>query len=399
MSHSAHNLALSEKSNYEAWSVAVPQVAFNSPMVSNAMVAYSALVLSKNKLDRQANLERLAVASFNSCVRLLGLSLSNQRPAAFEEIYVSSCLIAAYAFIDADTAPLFSPNQESPDLIGIMRGIYNASLYGASKASSPLAPIFLESGFRFPTAEELTSLDVNVKEMGYFKLLLNQLDSMAAGSEDITILCDPHGAATCFSSPTNPETGGGSRETSTSHNKYDRKRSHSESTTSPSCFSETTCCSERCSPPCKDSTVSPTHTQAGSPSAAHHSDPLFRLLPGEFETYQAMVYSLIFFAREAMISKRPSVLTSSLSTSSDEYVRLLRECRPMAIVIAAFMLSQLQFLSSFPDYRDSIVPRFRMLEANLAPEWRPALYWPRKTLQEGVLHDSLSALMESLSLG
>lgn len=400
VNHSAHNLSLSDKTLYNLWSVTVPQVAYNSPMVSNAMVAYSALVLSKNKPGRQANLERLAVASFNNCVRMLGMSLSKQRPAVFEEIYVSSCLIAAYTLIDPDTAPLFSPNQESPDLLGIMRGIYHASLYGASQASSPLAPLFLESGFRFPTAEELANLDVNGKQMGYFKLLLDQLDSMAAGNEDISILCDPIGTATCFSSPTNPDSSESSGEPFNPHNRYDRKQSHSEFTTSPSCSSETTCCSEHCSPP-KDSTASPTHTQTTSPSAApsHQPDPLFTLLPGEFETYQTMVYSIIFFANEAMIAKRPSVLVSSLSTSSDEYVRLLRSCRPMAVVIAAFLLSQLEFLSSFPDYKDSIVPRFRMLEANLAPEWRPALYWPKKTLEEGVFHESLLAMMESMSLG
>ena len=103
-------------------------------------------------------------------------------------------------------------------------------------------------------------------------------------------------------------------------------------------------------------------------------------------------------AKKAVFHQQPNILVTALNVSPDDYVRYLKLGRPMALIIAAYTLGQYQFMSAYPVYSNSFIPRLHQLESALAPEWHPALYWPKTILEEGTYHDGLLTLMKDLKI-
>lgn len=396
-SHVSTNLALTEQSIFNAWSYTVPQMAYNSPMVAHAVVAYAALTMSRNLPARDPSLEFLASTNFNATIRLLGPLLPNINSSNYENIHITSCLVGAYAFIDPDVAPLASADPQLPDLFGILRGVFNISAFAYAELAqnSPIAVTFLHKAINIPTLNDLKKINVNDKNIGYFKLLLDQLDSMAAGSKDISILCEPviipaPEMSAYKSRPSDIPFQEPQQQTSPQAELHSQDLSNLQAKFTP-----------RLSTP--EGSSLPTVTSSSNPAQEYQpnspqDDDMFTLTPGELEIYRVVVYSLMFIAQESVRINRPSLLTGALNAPPDDYLRLLRLGRPMAIILAAFMLGQYEFMMAFPDYKDSFLPRMKILEASLPAEWRPAMYWPKRILEEGVYQSGLLQLMEDLHL-
>lgn len=385
--HVSANLALTEQKIFHAWNHHVPQMAYHSPMVAHAVVAYSALTKSKNMPARDPSLEFLASTNFNAAIRLLSPALPKMNAGNYENIHITSCLVAAYAFIDPDVAPLASNSPNSPDLFGILRGAFNISAFAYAELAknSPIAVTFLQPAVKIPTLEDLKTFDTTGKNIGYFKLLLDQLFSMDAGSTDISILCEPINV-------TRPAENMPAESTFKQGQRQPSPQTESEKTGLSDLQS-------KFSPRNPDTDDNEDDLEYLHKVNSRGEDPyLYSFLPGEFEAYRVVIYSLMFMAQEAVRLQRPSLLTGSLNAPPDDYLQFLRHGRPMAIVIAAFMLGQYKFMMEFPDFRDSFVPRLRMLEASLHPDWRPALYWPKRILEEGIVEHGLLQLMKDLHL-
>jgi hypothetical protein len=194
-------LAVGDPSHQKLWDTYVPQLAYNSAMVSNALVAYDSLYLSRKKLKRDQNLEKMASEHFFTSIQDLMKAMNNISSINLFELYVTSYLVAAFAIATPDQVPLVSVDQTKPELFRIIRGVFNPyfkSLFAQDHTNSFWLP-----KLEIPTS--LESLDPKVlsdPNFSLFKLLWDQLDSMEAGSTSIEILSNPN--YTTQSSPVDP---------------------------------------------------------------------------------------------------------------------------------------------------------------------------------------------------
>lgn len=377
VTHVSAALSLGEPKLYHIYSFLVPQIAFNCPMISHALIAYSALTMNKNRPERDPNLDLLAGSNFNAAALMLNNAIPNLTSARHEEIHITSCFIAAYAFIEPSVAPLISYSPNMPDLFGIMRGVYNLSNYThAAFSNSILEPLFQQEAVSIPTLGDLAKLDTSQPNMKYYRLLLDQLNLFSQGSQDISFLCDPDiylaPEQTCV--PKSPKQKANSTITA--------------STKSPSSLTDLQYLVDttKSNPDSKhgddermvssDPVIhSSDQKDLNHPSTLHTSNNSFSFLPGELQVYRVVVYSVMFLAQMALIHNRPTYLVATLNAPPDDYLKLLRQRRPMAQVIAAFILGQFAFMSAYPDYKDSFLPRLEDINVRISPEWRPALYW------------------------
>lgn len=401
----SRTISLNEPQLYVVWNGFVPQMAYSTPMVSHALIAYTALNMYKNLPNPEPNLEKLAFSRFHIAIRLLSKALNNLHWDNYEAVHITSCLIAAFAFNEPEIAPLVSRSPSLPDLFSIMRGCFNISRQGFTDVrKSPIDDLLNDQIDAFPTFDDLKSFDPTDENVSYYKLLLDQLESMKNGSKDISILCGPNykGKKSTHSRSKGTNFGLSSRSSKISPDTCNEWTSVNETFVRNSEHSTP----EKFSP--NEDKKSPSSPEAQSikeekdryesPNTDDDTSNLFTLLPGELEVYLVVIYSLMFMAKKAVFHQQPNILVTALNVSPDDYVRYLKLGRPMALIIAAYTLGQYQFMSAYPVYSNSFIPRLHQLESALAPEWHPALYWPKTILEEGTYHDGLLTLMKDLKI-
>ena len=195
-------LAVGDPNHQKLWDSYIPQIAYNSPMVSNALVAYSSLHLSRKKHIKDPNLEAMASEHFFTSIQDLMKAMSDISSINLFELYVTSYLVAAFAIATPDQVVLVSVDQTKPELFRIIRGVFNPyfkSLFDQDHTASFWLP-------KLEIPKSLDSLDPKVlsdPNFSLYKLLWDQLDSMEAGSTSIEILSNPNYNMPSF--PANPE--------------------------------------------------------------------------------------------------------------------------------------------------------------------------------------------------
>lgn len=416
-------LSLGDTKNQSLWGTYVPQLAYNSGMLSNALVAFDALAM--NRMKRDPNLAALASEKFYQSVTELTQAIQYVSSMNFMEIYVTSYIIACFAITEPSVAPIISKDSSQPEMFRIAKGMFHPDLKLLNEKYQPPSHFLLPHKLSKPP--DLDSLDLEVlhsTEVSYFKILWDQLDSMAAGSTSISLLCEPHddlppdwdiatldfdvprkcedltsyeavfgasgtAAAVAAAAATNyqlfeiddssaAETSPGTSDFSSSPEDY-LSKSHEDFFTpetylnhSPDFFAD----------------VSPVRPR----------DDLFKLLPGELETYRRCVLYMMHIAYDSVKSNRSNILMFSFNTISDEFNEFLRAGRPMALVITAYIMSIFQFKDQYMGDGGTYLHRMQELEQLTPLPWRPAFYWPKQILEEHRLHDSLAKLMEDLNL-
>lgn len=284
-----------------------------------------------------SNLHRLALNGFNTAIRLLGKELAS-KSGSYNEIHVTSCLIAAFALIEPGIAPMVSTDPARPDLYGIMRGCFNVPSLMMNDSSKTidetLRGIVTRPESLFPTETDVNGIDLESEELVYFTRLLAVLNDRC---RNINLLFGPE--------DTSPV-----------------------STPSPSTYS----------------------------SSLDNEDPY--LTEDEIPVYRTFLYTLMHLALRSVEYRRPTAMIQAFNCVPDEFVRLLRANRPFAVVLAAHQLAQYEFVSRHPMYQGALCPRLDVLEASLPPEWRPALYWPRRILKERVYERGLGILLTKMGI-
>lgn len=181
-------LSLGESINKSLWGTYVPQLAYNSGMLSNALVAFDALLMNRPKND--PNLAALASEKFLQAVREMTQAIQYVSSMNFMEIYVTSYVVACFAITEPNVAPIISQDNSQPEMFRIARGMFNPDLKVLNEKYQPPSHFLLPHQLSKPP--DLKDLDMEVlnsTEVSFFKLLWDQLDSMEAGSKSISILC------------------------------------------------------------------------------------------------------------------------------------------------------------------------------------------------------------------
>lgn len=184
-------LAVGDPINIKLWDTYIPQLAFGSSMVSNALVAYDALYLARAKQVPDRNLEAIASEHFFAGTQELMKATNNIDSVNLFELYAASYLVAAFAIAIPDQVPIISPDQSKPELFRIIRGVFNP-YYKVLVNRYCTSPFFLPAAIDIPqTLDELDPTILTHPKVELFKLLWDQVDSMEAGSTSIEILSNP----------------------------------------------------------------------------------------------------------------------------------------------------------------------------------------------------------------
>lgn len=434
-------LSLGETVNKNLWGTYVPQLAYNSGMLSNALVAFDALAMNRSKKD--PNLAAVASEKFFQAVREMTQAIQYVSSMNFMEIYVTSYIVACFAITEPSVAPIVSKDNSQPEMFRIARGMFNPDLKVLNEKYKPPSHFLLPHQLSKPP--DLNNLDLNVlnsTEVSFFKLLWDQLDSMEAGNTSISILCGPpaetaetqwemldygldistlskngvyeeiqrsyepvFGASSSnyqlfdlddSSSPGVSDLGSSPEEflsfspegiqTSPGHNYLSPSTSASPVLTSlhPSAISTTS--------------PAPNSINNNNTNTLNSKDTLFTFLPGELETYRRTVLYMMHITYDSVKSNRSTILMFSFNTISDEFTSFLHASRPMALVITAYIMSVFQFKDRYMGDQGTYRHRMQELEGMTPEAWRPAFYWPKQILEQHRLHGSLAKLMKDLNL-
>lgn len=416
-------LSLGDTKNQCLWGTYVPQLAYNSGMLSNALVAFDALAM--NRMKRDPNLAALASEKFYQSVAELTQAIQYVSSMNFMEIYVTSYIIACFAITEPSVAPIISKDRSQPEMFRIAKGMFHPDLKLLNEKYQP--PSFFLLPHKLSKPPDLDTLDrevLNSTEVSYFKILWDQLDSMAAGSTSISLLCEPQDelppdwdiAELDFDAPrkcedlTSYESVFGPSGTAAAV--------AAAAATNYQLFEIDDSSAAETSPGTSDFSSSPEDYLSKSPedfltpeTYLNHSpdffadvsplmpqDDLFRLLPGELETYRRCVLYMMHIAYDSVKSNRSNILIFAFNTISDEFNEFLRAERPMALVITAYIMSIFQFKDQYMGDDGTYLHRMQELEQLTPLSWRPAFYWPKQILEEHRLHGSLAKLMEDLNL-
>lgn len=184
-------LAVGDPINIKLWDTYIPQLAYGSSMVSNALVAYDALYLARAKPVPDRNLEAIASEHFFAGTQELMKATNNIESVNLFELYAASYLVAAFAIAIPDQVPVVSPDQSKPELFRIIRGVFNP-YYKILVNRYCTAPFFLPAAIDIPkTLDEVDPTILTHPKVELFKLLWDQVDSMEAGSTSIELLSNP----------------------------------------------------------------------------------------------------------------------------------------------------------------------------------------------------------------
>lgn len=415
-------LALGDVRNKTIWDTLVPQIAYNSAMVSKTLVAFDALVM--NKCNNKPNLENMALEHFSTGVHELSQAVRHLSANNSAEIYIASFLVGAFAIFAPEFAPIISHDGSQPEMFSIVRGIFNPevrALFGHFQQSKDLV---------IPNINKVGSLDapdpeiLHSPKVAYFKLLYDQLESMEKGSTSISILTEPRHNFIDVLEPLHtlsnlndwqdslPQKQVPATDILMSYydwgrqlldeNFYDK---HSDSIgiidfnetmdngntnvqqLSPDGISLTSSPEDFSSPPCS----------LGVPEI--ESDPtMFTLLPGELQVYRSCVLQLMYIVHSSTQVGNVSVLLWTFEAISPEFMLFLRQSRPMALVIAAYVMSIFWFKDLFQGHEGTYKVRMQELESMAPESWKPAFYWPKEILERHRLHESLEVMMANFNL-
>jgi hypothetical protein len=363
-----------------------------------AAVKGNMLTVPESTLVGQENLRNLAFNGFNTLVRLLSKALSTSAPQKrFEEIHVSSLLVASFAMAEPSVAQLVSADPYSPDLFGIMRGCFNIpstvlKVGDGLADKSEIKYIITKPNEIFPSREDVEEIDIEKEWFSFYRMLLRQLERLENGEKDISLLC---GLPSCGSPNVNRD-GPDVKET---YQEWTNTQM-SAATISPS----SSLPSPRSSPDAQSPSSPLTPPGSTMPiimSANYATEPdidSFILLQHEPAIYRTVIYTFIHLAHLGLLNKRPTLMVQAFNSLPDEFITQLRLNRPFAIVISAFMLAQLEFISRHPMFMDALVPRLDALETMLPFEWRPALYWPKSILKCRVYEPGLGKMLSMMGI-
>lgn len=404
----------------DTWKQVVPRVALTSPMVLYGIISYSAL--SKYKMVRymmqkkqaalggnvlmvpestlidQENLRNLAFNGFNTLVRLLSKALSSSAPQKrFEEIHISSLLVASFAMAEPSVARLVSADPYSPDLFGLMRGCFNVpstvlKVGDGLAEKSEIKNIITKPNEVFPSREDVENIDIGGEYFSFYRMLLRQLEQLENGEKGVFILSgfpSSDGSVVNMNAPDLKEKDQEWTDTQMS-----------AATISPSSSSPSTGSSPDAQSPLSPVTIpdSTIPTMIPDMRTTGPDTDSFTLLPHEPAIYRTVIYTFIHLAHLGMLNKRPTYMIHSFNLLPDEFIIQLRLNRPFAIVISAFMISQIEFISRHPIFMDALALRLDTLEDMLPYEWRPALYWPKSIIKNRVYEPGLGKMVSMMGI-
>lgn len=420
ISTSCNSLAFNNPRILDTWKKVVPRLAFSSPMVFYGLVSYAALtkykitnfmmrqkqhaadngavlVVPDSVLLGQSNLRNLAFNGFHTLVRLLSKSLSAPSPQKrFEEIHVSSLLVASFAMAEPSVARLVSTDPYSPDLFGIIRGCFNIpstvlKIGDGLAERSEIKYIITKPHEIFPSRSDVEEIDIDVEWLSFYRMLLRQLKLLENGEKDISPLCGPQSSEEQVVKIDKQKVKETDRHWPSFKVTAVTSSSSSSSLSSPSSMSS----------PEAQSPTSPLTTPGLTVQTTYVIDSdtdVFTLLPHEPAIYRTVIFTFIHLAHLSLRYKRPTTMIQAFNSLPDEFITQLRLDRPFAIVISAFMLAQIEFISRHPMLMDSLAPRLETLEVTLPAEWRPALYWPKSIIKRRIYEPGLGKMMNMMGL-
>lgn len=419
ISTSCNSLAFNNPRILDTWKKVVPRLAFSSPMVFYGLVSYAALtkykitsfmmrqkqqkavdngailVVPDSVLLGQSNLRNLAFNGFHTLVRLLSKSLSAPLPQKrFEEIHVSSLFVASFAMAEPSVAQLVSTDPYSPDLFGIIRGCFNIpstvlKIGDGLAERSEIKYIITKPHEIFPSRSDVENIDIEVEWLSFYRMLLRQLELLENGEKGVSPLCGPQNSEEVVK--INKQKVKETDQHWPSFKVTAVTSSSSSSLSSPSPMSS----------PEAQSPSSPLTTPGSTVQTTYETDSdtdVFTLLPHEPAIYRTVIFTFIHLAHLSLRYKRPTTMIQAFNSLPDEFITQLRLDRPFAIVISAFMLAQIEFISRHPMLMDSLAPRLETLEATLPAEWRPALYWPKSIIKRRIYEPGLGKMMSMMGL-
>lgn len=435
-------LSIGDPFNRKLWDTYTPQLASRSPMVAKALLAYDALYISRIKDRVNPTLESLASEYFFNSIKELSQAVSDMKTRDSLEIYVTSYLVAAFAIAIPNEVPVVSVDQTKPELFRIIRGVFS-SYYKTLTGDFSYLKCLLPPSCEIPQNLDKVDLDTMAHpKVALLKLLWDQIDSLESGSKSLDILSNP--SAVDIDNFASSETGDFMDELpfnffSQQHEGFGDFENfpviiqNSPSTSSHN--SDSVLNSDQASPtnsfsPLESYSIllDPSSTSfnelnsdnndAATTSSAHanfmysHQAPssgnsksledpesmLFQFLPGEVDCYRKAVYELITVIHRVNKVKSTTVLLFLFNVVTDEFMVFLRQRRPMALVILAYVFSIFWFKDKFLGNEGTYLRRMQEVESMAPESWKCAFYWPKEILENSRLHKSLEEILAELTL-
>lgn len=380
--HAAVILCQNNPAQLYLWTEIVPQLAVNEPLLSNCIIAYTALLMKlgrtggtnytvetiNSKLkeldsspkpatsDEKENesskdtkpdstiikLDEIAYTTYSKVLRGLSAVMENVSSSNALSMYFSGVLIAAFSISESPPVSLstikgsencdYNKLDPLPDMFEILRGAHDFSTLVYPYISdywhliSPVFPFELAKRF---TLDSILAIDLmEDKRLLYFLPIFQQIAHMENGNRS---LCSFIKGDTISLQP----------DMVSVVNKLLRRA-----------FDD------------NEFLVLP------------EENGVFGLVSGELESATVMTFLLIHYFLKAISDNNPTVLWFIFKDASTKYLELLRQNRQLEIIILAFICGLFESTQFIPG--PTFIRNFNITIDHVSPEWRPALYWPLK---------------------